>query len=206
MSQSAPALYSSSFTAANGCDSISDITLSVVSVSSATVAPQACISYTSPSGKTFTVTGVYADTIANAATCDSIISVNLSIDSALITSGNETICAGASISIHGTNQSAAGVYTGSFTAVNGCDSTSSITLSVTAVVTQTASANVCNGNSIVIYGTPRSAEGTYNDTIQSAGGCDSIIQSTTLTFLPAPTASPGTSYQINPGEIKNSQE
>jgi len=39
-----------------------------------------CISYTSPSGDILLTSGIYQDTIANSAGCDSIISINLTID------------------------------------------------------------------------------------------------------------------------------
>lgn len=39
----------------------------------------ACQSYTSPSGKTWTQSGTYSDTIANSTGCDSLLSINLTI-------------------------------------------------------------------------------------------------------------------------------
>jgi hypothetical protein len=39
-----------------------------------------CLSYTGPSGTVYTSTGVYADTIANTVGCDSIISIDLTIN------------------------------------------------------------------------------------------------------------------------------
>ena len=45
--------------------------------------PVACYQYASPAGNTYTKSGLYEDTLVNAAGCDSIIHINLSIRSAL---------------------------------------------------------------------------------------------------------------------------
>ncbi len=44
------------------------------------IAPVACESYTAPSGTVFTMSGLYYDTIPNAAGCDSIIAINLTVN------------------------------------------------------------------------------------------------------------------------------
>lgn len=46
-----------------------------------TLSPTVCFSYLSPSGKTFTASNTYLDTIPNKGGCDSIITLNLTIDS-----------------------------------------------------------------------------------------------------------------------------
>ena len=52
----------------------------------------ACNSYTSPSGKIMTSPGMFNDTIPNAAMCDSIITINLTINTANVsTSVNDTV-------------------------------------------------------------------------------------------------------------------
>lgn len=43
------------------------------------LAPTACNSYTSPSGKVFTSSGIYSDTLYNVKGCDSLITINLTI-------------------------------------------------------------------------------------------------------------------------------
>ena len=48
--------------------------------SASTISPAAACSYTAPSGQTFLTTGVFTDIIPNATGCDSIITINLTID------------------------------------------------------------------------------------------------------------------------------
>ncbi|MBN4072809.1 SBBP repeat-containing protein [Crocinitomix catalasitica] len=53
---------------------------------SSTISPVVCISYTVPSGdETYTGSGTYSDTIANAAGCDSVITINLTVNTVDIT-------------------------------------------------------------------------------------------------------------------------
>lgn len=94
----------------------------------------ACTSYTSPSGNyTWTVSDVYTDTIPNAAGCDSIISIDLTIIPEMTGVVNDTICFNGSVVVNG-NTYDAQTPTGTeiFTNVgpNGCDSTVTINLSV----------------------------------------------------------------------------
>jgi hypothetical protein len=65
----------------NGCDSIITVNLTVNNSSSSTINEVACNSYTSPSGNyTLTSSNTYLDTIPNALGCDSIITINLIVN------------------------------------------------------------------------------------------------------------------------------
>jgi hypothetical protein len=62
------------------CDSIITINLTIKNNTTATISPVACGSYTVPSGdEMYMVSGTYMDTIPNAAGCDSILTINLTI-------------------------------------------------------------------------------------------------------------------------------
>jgi PKD repeat protein len=47
-----------------------------------TISPTACNTYTAPGGQTYTTSGTYTATIPNTASCDSIITINLTINAA----------------------------------------------------------------------------------------------------------------------------
>ncbi|WP_343747271.1 MopE-related protein [Fluviicola sp.] len=65
---------------AGGCDSVITINLTIKNNTTSTISPVACGSYTVPStDETYSVSGTYHDTIPNAAGCDSIITINLTI-------------------------------------------------------------------------------------------------------------------------------
>ncbi len=129
----------------NGCDSIITVNLTITNSTVSTISPVACVSYTSPSGNyTWTNSGTYNDTLMNLAGCDSVITVNLTINTVdvSVTNTAPTLTAnlvGASYqwldcnnsfaAINGaTGQSFTAVSNGSYAVVvtdNGCTDTSS---------------------------------------------------------------------------------
>ena len=190
-----------------------------------TISPTACVSYTSPSGKTINSPGTHLDTLVNTGGCDSIITILLTINQGINTTGSATICSNDSVSIHGVFESTAGVYSGTFTAANGCDSVSDITLTVNtspvvSFVADTASGcgNVCvnftntgdpgtsvtwrfgDGNSSTAQNPSNcySGEGAYDVTlIVIDNGCvDSSTTTGMVTVHPQPVAS----YTADPTE------
>jgi len=83
---------------ANGCDSVITINLTINKTTGETIARTACYSYVSPSKKyTYTKSGNYYDTIPNANGCDSVITINLTINSAdvSVTNSSPTLTANA---------------------------------------------------------------------------------------------------------------
>jgi hypothetical protein len=74
-------LYQDTLVNSIGCDSIISIDLTINSPSSGVVDASACDSYTSPSGSNiWTSSGTYQDTIVNVVGCDSVMTINLTID------------------------------------------------------------------------------------------------------------------------------
>jgi hypothetical protein len=63
-----------------GCDSVITVNLTVRDKTTETITANVCDTYTSPSGRhTWFGTGIYKDTIPNAAGCDSILTINLTV-------------------------------------------------------------------------------------------------------------------------------
>ncbi len=88
----------------------------------------ACANYTL-NGETYDSTGTYVQTIPNATGCDSIITLNLTINSKR-TEQNIAICQGQSYYTGGSNQLNAGIYYDTLQTVLGCDSIVKTTLVV----------------------------------------------------------------------------
>jgi energy-converting hydrogenase Eha subunit C len=64
-----------------GCDSIITVQLTIVNSTTSSLTVTACDSFISPDGlDTWTETGVYLDTLSNAVGCDSIITIELTIN------------------------------------------------------------------------------------------------------------------------------
>lgn len=74
--------------------------------------------------------GLYMDTIQSFYGCDSVLSVNLSIDSAYLINQNLSICQGDSILINGEYQYSSGTFNDTLQSINSCDSIYSTTLTV----------------------------------------------------------------------------
>ncbi|RKX17905.1 MAG: hypothetical protein DRP35_10135, partial [Candidatus Zixiibacteriota bacterium] len=110
-----------------------------------TVSEHACDSYTSPSGSyVWTTSGIYKDTIPSQHGCDSVITINLTIDdSPIVSLGNDTtICEGTNLAVDAgvfvsylwndssTNQILSVNQTGEYfvevTNINGCSNSDTI--------------------------------------------------------------------------------
>ena len=64
-----------------GCDSVITIQLTIFENTAAEITVEACDNFTSPSGiYVWTTSGIYNDTIPNAGGCDSIITIDLTIN------------------------------------------------------------------------------------------------------------------------------
>ncbi len=139
-------------------------------------------------GAAQTSAGLYTDVFTAANGCDSTIFTTLSINEPVNFAQTITICQGASYAIGTNTYTTAGIYTDPFVAANGCDSTVTTTLFVTAFLTSTTSQSICTGDSYAFGGNLLSTAGTFVDTLVSVQGCDSIA-TLFLTVLPNTTGS-----------------
>jgi predicted outer membrane repeat protein len=136
------------------------------------IAPNACVSYASPSGNyTWTTSGMYTDTISGNG-CDTIYSVNLSINNTTVTL-NETTC-GSYTSPNGKIWTASGTYLDTITNASGCDSLMTFNLIINQSSTSSLSRISC-GNYISPSGKTITTSGIIADTITNTNGCDSIM-------------------------------
>ncbi len=91
--------------------------------------------------------------------------------------GQLRICEGDSILVFGTFQSLEGQYTNRLSDRNGCDSLLAIELVVeAAALTIIDSQFVCPGDTAVVFGLAQSAPGWYEQRLQTARGCDSLLR------------------------------
>jgi hypothetical protein len=134
-----------------------------------------------------TAGGFYTETFPAASGCDSIVSLTLSVLPDAASSISASICQGDSYPFGNQTLSAAGIYTETFAAANGCDSVVSLTLSVLPNAASSISASICQGESYPFGNQTLSAAGIYTETFAAANGCDSVV-SLTLRVLQAPEA------------------
>ncbi|MEM6317987.1 MAG: PKD domain-containing protein [Bacteroidota bacterium] len=187
--------------AANGCDSIINLTLNIGSLIRDTLEVSICEGTTYNFGGTpLSVAGTYADTLTTA-NCDSISTVNLSFLSNSVSAITASICTGTSYNFNGTILTTAGSYADTLVAANGCDSIVNLTLNIDSLIRDTLEVSICEGTTYDFGGRVLSLAGTYSDTLTTAN-CDSI-STINLSLLANPvsaiTASicTGTSYDFN---------
>lgn len=87
----------------------------------------------------------------------------------------ETICQGDSFTVAGSTYTTTGTFRDTLPDVEGCDSIIILDLTVIDTLRETISASICSGDSFNFGGAMLTAEGTYFDTLSSAGGCDSVV-------------------------------
>jgi gliding motility-associated-like protein len=112
-----------------------------------------CNSYTSPSGAIHTISGIFNDTIPNAAGCDSIITINLTINQNTSSSISPSSC-GAYTAPDGQIYNIGGNYSAVISNAAGCDSTISINLTILSNPTVSAGVDqtVCDGTAVTLNG------------------------------------------------------
>ena len=167
-------VYTRTYDAANGCDSIVTLTLTINASTTSTMADTACDSY-AWNTKTYDSTGVYTYTTTNAKGCDSTATLNLVIN---VNNGvEETVTACDSYIWNGIAFDTDTNVTKSFNDANGCAGDSVLHLTINNTVTGTADSIVNAASTIymgVLYNAP--LDTVINDTLiaGAANGCDSI--------------------------------
>jgi hypothetical protein len=177
--------YTATISNAVGCDSVITLNLTINTPTSATVNHTACQTYTWPiNGQTYTTSGTYTATIANAAGCDSVITLNLTIGGPSASSVTVTECSSYTWAQNGMTYTASGAYTDTVVNMFGCDSVITLNLTINQPTTSTVTETECTSYTWAQNGMTYTASGMYNDTIANAAGCDSIITLDLTIILP----------------------
>ncbi len=190
--------YTQNLQTINGCDSIVTLALSVNPLASTNLAAAICEgSVYSENGFNVNEAGTYTQNLQTINGCDSVVTLNLTINPIESTNLTAAICDGTTYTENGFNASETGTYTQTLQTVNGCDSIVTLTLSVNPVASTTLSAAICEGSTYTENGFNVSEAGTYTQNLQTINGCDSIV---TLTLTVNPTYNITIDASINEGE------
>ncbi|MBE7174340.1 MAG: gliding motility-associated C-terminal domain-containing protein [Williamsia sp.] len=188
---SAPGTYTDSLRTVSGYDSIATLILSVNPVATSSTLVAVC-SNALPyqwNGRSYPAAGIYNDTLRSATGCDSIATLVLQLQPAATSTSRVTICASQlPYSWNGKRIAKAGVYSDTLRTAAGCDSIATLNLDITAVQTSTVRLAICSKELPYKWRNKSyNREGTYSDTLTSAGGCDSIV-TLELTIKPVVTS------------------
>jgi len=180
----APGNYAVALTGANGCSSTCSRMLNQLNTSLTTIDDTICegITYLLAT-KSYTSSGIYYDTLNSSNGCDSVLMLNLHVVPLSYGPFDITICQGDSAVIGSSVYYSSGVYYDTFMSARGCDSIviSSVRVSNHSQIFNNAT--ICAGESLTVGNSTYTGTGVYYDTLLSATGCDSIIQ-TNLLVLP----------------------
>ena len=173
---SAGGVYTALLTNAVGCDSTVTLTLTELATSQTLVEATICEGEAYPfEGGDYIESGVYEVTYANAAGCDSTITLNLTVLPNLGETLNVTICEEETYEFYGETLAESGVYTQVFPGSNGCDSTITLNLTVRLVDLTLLEETFCEGQTFLFNGENLSAPGAYTALLTNSDGCDSLV-------------------------------
>jgi len=189
-------------TNAAGCDSIATLNLTVNVPNSSTTNQTICNSELpySWNGLTFNVAGSQSVTLTNIAGCDSIATLNLTVNTTTSSTNERTVCPLALPFVwNGTSYTEAGSYAVHFTNTVGCDSIATLNLIVKSPLTSTTIDYVCP-SALPYYWNNNfyNNTGTYTAFFISASGCDSVA--TLILTVSSPTSST-TNDEVDSSEL-----
>ncbi|MCS6934391.1 MAG: T9SS type A sorting domain-containing protein [Chitinophagales bacterium] len=169
-------VYTAVLTAANGCDSLVILHLTVLPPPVHQLSASIC------QGDTFlfygmplTVSGTYDHLLTTAAGCDSIVRLTLTVHNVIIVNLQQPLCAGSSYLFYGTLLTQPGIYTHTIQTPGACDTFVMLHLIGIPSYQVTQNLSICRGQSINFFGNILTQPGTYTHTATVAGGCDSVV-------------------------------
>lgn len=189
--------------AQNGCDSIIQLTLTVLPKATGSLTASICEgSVFTANGETFQATGTYVQTLKNQAAngCDSVLTIQLTVFQPTTETIQQTICNGETFTVNGTVYDASGTYTQQLTNKNGCDSTLIIQLTELEEIHVQQNATLCLGTFYTFDGKQLTQSGTYTQFLPggSSTGCDST---TVLELSPGLPSTKDTSVTLCAGGV-----
>jgi len=168
--------YQDTLQTTSGCDSIVILNLNILQSITKNIADTICSGANYTFGnQNLTQSGTYQDTLQTAIGCDSIVILNLNILQSITQNITDTICSGANYTFGNQNLTQSGTYQDTLQTTSGCDSIIILNLSVLQSITQTVADTICSGGSYTFGNQTLTQSGTYQDTLQTASGCDSIV-------------------------------
>lgn len=190
-----------------GCDSILIIDLSFSTESFDTITEVVCYMYTVPSGnQTYTISGTYNDTIANVSGCDSVITINLTVNGSTFNSITETACDSYTVPSGNQTYTVSGIYNDTLVNSFGCDSILTVNLTILESTTNSISETVCDTYTVPSGDETYTVSGVYSDTLVNAVGCDSVIEinltvnNSTITSITEILCGTGLTYTVPSGD------
>ncbi|TNE62864.1 MAG: T9SS type B sorting domain-containing protein, partial [Bacteroidetes bacterium] len=192
--------YIVGLSALNGCDSTVYLDLTVLDTVATVLNETICAGEVfDAGGQAFDATGYYTVVLTAVNGCDSTVYLDLTVLDTLATPLTVAICAEEVYDVGGQLFDTPGYYTVVLTALNGCDSTVYLDLSVLPTYEIPLSASICAGDSLFVGGAFQTVSGMYIDSLVTVNGCDSVMI-TDLTVHDLPLVAINAPAVICPGD------
>ena len=163
-------------TTADGCVSSDTVTVTVLSNIMTSENIDICEGDTAVVfGNSVTMSGMFSETFMSQNGCDSTHTITVGVLPNIETSEEIGICDGETVTVFGNPVDTAGVFSETFTAQNGCDSTHTITVTVFPTYHIIEDLLICEGDTAFVFGNPVTMPGEFSDTLETVNGCDSIL-------------------------------
>ncbi len=188
MTYTASGNYNDTLVNAAGCDSIITLNLTINVPTTSGLSASACETYTwSENNMTYTASGNYNDTLVNAAGCDSIITLNLTINVPTTSGLSASACETYTWSENNMTYTASGNYNDTLVNAAGCDSIITLNLTINQPAASFETVSACDTYTWNSNGMTYTNSGWFLDTLSTVSGCDSII-TLDLTIIASPVA------------------
>ncbi|BDS11213.1 T9SS type A sorting domain-containing protein [Aureispira anguillae] len=186
-------------TNAAGCDSVVTLNLTILNSTSGVDAQTACDTYTWIDGNTYTSSNNTAThTLTNAAGCDSVVTLNLTILNSTSGVDVQTACDTYTWIDGNTYTSSNNTATHTLTNAAGCDSVVTLNLTILNSTSGVDAQTACDTYTWIDGNVYTSSNNTATHTLTNAAGCDSVVTlNLTITNLDVTVAINGTTLIAN---------
>ncbi|MBK7762417.1 MAG: hypothetical protein IPI46_03475 [Bacteroidetes bacterium] len=171
--------YTATIIDINGCSDSAGISIQVFQHSISDFYDTICLNQLPYlwNGQTISTAGTYSQTYTNSVGCDSVSTLNLSVLLPSSSSQNIFVCSNQlPYNWNGQNISTAGTYSQTYTNSVGCDSVSSMTISILESTSNSETINLCRNEFPYLWnGQIIDSAGIYVQAYTYTFGCDSII-------------------------------
>jgi len=162
--------------AANGCDSLVTLNLTINNSSTGTDIQTACNSFTWIDGNSYTTSNnTVTHTLTNVAGCDSVITLNLTINNSNTGTDMQTACNSLTWIDGNTYTTSNNIATHTLTNVTGCDSIVTLNLTINNPNTGTDVQTACNSFTWIDGNSYTTSNNTATHTLSNVAGCDSVV-------------------------------
>ncbi|MDR2834936.1 MAG: gliding motility-associated C-terminal domain-containing protein [Bacteroidales bacterium] len=176
-SENTAGIYVKNLQSVNGCDSIITLYLTVHPSYNYSIDAAICEgTYYNENGFHANQTGTYVRHLATKFGCDSIVTLNLTVNPKYYFEYSASICGGEIYTEHGFNHHTTGTFTQHLQTTEGCDSILVLHLSAYPEYhSPVYKSTICDGDTFTQFGFNETKQGTYVQNLKTINGCDSII-------------------------------